>query len=164
MNKAGKSYRWSKTVKGSIDYSTVISAQSDAERTCWCCFTQQWPITLWRSTFRWEFSIWIGRAVAIPAGTQIKCLLQVFALLQLTLSHKAQVYRGTAVHLSALKQHGDSIPSFRSVGWKYLVSINYYIPRLKKYSIAQSAVSVSGSWRQGTRLNELHLSSETKEA
>lgn len=89
---------------------------------------------------------------------------QVFAagfcsLLQLTLSHKAQIHRGTPVHFSTLQQHRDSsnLPSFRSVGWKYLVNINYYIPRLEKYSIAQNAVSLSGLWRQGTILSCTYL-------
>lgn len=107
MNKGGKSYRWSKTVKGSINYSTVISAQSDAERTCWCCFTQQWPVTLWRSTFRWEFSIWIGRAVAIPAGTQIKCLLQAsvlcYSLLSLTKHSHREAHQSTSALWSSME-------------------------------------------------------------
>lgn len=79
-------------------------------------------------------------------------------------------HRYKGAHWSSSFQHSAAVwryqylPFFRFAGWKYLVSTNYYIPRLKNYSFAQNAVSISVSWRQGTRLNELHLSSETWEA
>lgn len=136
-------------------------------RPRWRCLTQQWAVTLLRSTFRWEFSTFVVRAVALPAGTQVKGLLQASVLsvhsLLCAIKHR---YTEAHLSISALcsSMEIQYLRFFRSVCWRYLASINYYIPRLKNYSVAQNAVSISMSWRQGARLNELHLPSETWEA
>lgn len=106
-----------------------------------------------------------GRAVAIPAGIQVKGLLQASLL-----SVHSLPSTGTQRHTqSTLFQHTEEwrylyLPFFRSVGRKYLVSTNDHTLRLQNYSVALNAVSISVLRREGTRLDELHLSPEASEA